>query len=129
MKIASRIIVSALVMAIAVPWALASDDAESKATCPANGKVKVFVLAGQSNMVGFGELEGEPGSMEYYLRRKPAEYGHLIDEKGDPVVRADVWLVNLSHREQRGWLTTSVRRMNRRPGRAITGCATGRHST
>ena len=26
--------------------------------------VKVFILAGQSNMVGFGQLRGGPGTME-----------------------------------------------------------------
>ena len=32
--------------------------------CPAKGRLKVFILSGQSNMVGFGQLEGSPGTME-----------------------------------------------------------------
>jgi len=73
---------------------------------PANGKVKVFVLAGQSNMVGFGQLEGGPGTMEWHLAQNPEAYGHLVDAEGAPAVRDDVWIVNLSYDEQKGWLTT-----------------------
>jgi alpha-galactosidase len=75
---------------------------------PANGKLKVFILAGQSNMVGFGQLAGRPGTMETYVKGNTKDYGHLIDRKGQHVVRDDVWIVNLSYadRERRGWLTT-----------------------
>ncbi len=74
---------------------------------PANGKLKVFVLAGQSNMVGFGQLEGSPGTMETYVKSNPKDYGKLVDKGGKPVVRDDVWVVNLSDtaNEQKGWLT------------------------
>ena len=77
-------------------------------TCPANGKLKVFILAGQSNMVGFGQVKGSPGTMETYVKTKPKEYGHLVDKSGNPVVRDDVWIVNLSYKgkEKMGWLTT-----------------------
>ena len=37
--------------------------AEAK-THLANGKLKIFILAGQSDMVGFGQLAGSPGTME-----------------------------------------------------------------
>ncbi len=77
-------------------------------TCPANGKLKIFILSGQSNMVGFGQLKGSPGTMETYLKSNPKDYGHLVDDKGKNVVRNDVWIVNLSYKgkEQMGWLTT-----------------------
>jgi len=77
-------------------------------TCPANGKLKIFILSGQSNMVGFGQLKGSPGTMETYVKSKPKEYGHLVDKSGKPVVRDDVWIVNLSYKdkEKMGWLTT-----------------------
>ena len=77
-------------------------------TCPANGKLKVFILAGQSNMVGFGQVKGDsPGTMESYLKSNPKAYGKLVDAAGKPVVRDDVWIVNLSYKgkEQQGWLT------------------------
>jgi alpha-galactosidase len=77
-------------------------------SAPANGKLKIFILAGQSNMVGFGQVEGSPGTMEYHVKEDPDDYGHLVDGDGDPVVRDDVWIVNLSKGDQvqKGWLTT-----------------------
>ena len=77
-------------------------------TCPADGKLKIFILSGQSNMVGFGQLTGSPGTMETYVKSNPKAYGHLVDKDGKPVVRDDVWIVNLSYagKEKMGWLTT-----------------------
>jgi hypothetical protein len=74
----------------------------------ANGKLKVFILSGQSNMVGFGQVKGGTGTMEAYLKSNPKDYGHLVDAKGEPVVRDDVWLVDLSYpdKQKQGWLTT-----------------------
>ncbi len=84
-------------------WAQAEDKSH-----PADGKLKIFILAGQSNMVGFGQLTGSPGTMETYVKSNPEAYGHLVDEDGEPVVRDDVWIVNISHegKEKMGWLTT-----------------------
>lgn len=77
-------------------------------TQPANGKLKIFILAGQSNMVGFGQQTGSPGTMETYVKSNPKDYSHLVDKDGKHVVRDDVWIVNLSYqgKEQQGWLTT-----------------------
>ena len=74
----------------------------------ANGKLKIFILAGQSNMVGFGQLNGNPGTMETYLKSNPDKYGLLVDDEGNHVKRDDVWIVNISQqgKEQQGWLTT-----------------------
>jgi hypothetical protein len=68
----------------------------------------VFILAGQSNMVGFGQLSGSPGTMETYTRDNPGDYGHLLNADGSHVVRDDVWIVNLSdpNAVAKGWLTT-----------------------
>lgn len=76
---------------------------------PANGKLKVFILAGQSNMVGFGQVEGDaPGTMETCVEEKPDKYGDLVDDGGEPVTRDDVWVVNISQpdKAKQGWLTT-----------------------
>jgi alpha-galactosidase len=75
---------------------------------PADGKLKIFILSGQSNMVGFGQVKGAPGTMESYVKSNPKDYGHLVDAKGEPVVRDDVWVVDLSYPDQQkqGWLTT-----------------------
>ncbi|MCU0608323.1 MAG: sialate O-acetylesterase, partial [Chitinispirillaceae bacterium] len=72
----------------------------------ANGKVKIFILAGQSNMVGMGELHGAAGArgtMDYYV--KAGSYGFLVDSLGKPTKRNDVWVVNQSYAVKQGWLT------------------------
>ena len=62
--------------------------------------VKVFILAGQSNMEGQGNLDMEDqnvnngkGSLAYVMRdpSKAALFKHLKDAKGAWVVRDDVW--------------------------------------
>jgi alpha-galactosidase len=75
---------------------------------PADGKLKIFILSGQSNMVGFGQVKGSPGTMETYLKSNPKDYGHLVDENGAPVVRKDVWVVDISYpdKPRQGWLAT-----------------------
>lgn len=85
-----------------------SEESAEQKTCPANGKLKIFILSGQSNMVGFGQLKGSPGTMETYVKNNLDDYGHLVDENGKPVVRDDVWIVNISYKdkEKMGWLTT-----------------------
>ena len=79
-----------------------------QSNAPANGKLKIFILAGQSNMVGFGQLTGSPGTMETYVQLNPDKYGKLVDQNGNHVKRDDVWIVNISQqgKEQQGWLTT-----------------------
>jgi len=46
-------------------------------SCPANGKLKIFILSGQSNMVGFGQLKGSPGTMETYVKSNPEFAGNV----------------------------------------------------
>ena len=78
-----------------------------------NGKLKVFILAGQSNMVGKGQVEfgrdpnnaavtnlvGGLGSLRNMLNRDPQKYGYLADPanptaQGNPgfMKRSDVWV-------------------------------------
>ena len=68
-----------------------------------DGPVRVFVLAGQSNMQGTGQIHadtdrnGGRGSLEH-LVGNPAtasEFGHLVDAEGHWVVRDDVWIWSL----------------------------------
>jgi len=84
--------------------------AQERHTCPANGRLKIFIVAGQSNMVGFGTVEGAdtPGTMQYHVRTNPDAYGHLVGADGNPVVRDDVYLVNISNPNEprSGFLTT-----------------------
>ncbi|HUU90159.1 MAG TPA: sialate O-acetylesterase [Phycisphaerae bacterium] len=61
--------------------------------------VKVFILAGQSNMEGAGAIKGSErnggkGSLEY-LVKDPAtakQFAHTVDKDGKWVVRDDVWI-------------------------------------
>ena len=62
-----------------------SDLVAAEKTCPANGKLKIFIVSGQSNMVGFGQVEGETGTMESYVKSNPKAYGHLVNKEGKPV--------------------------------------------
>lgn len=67
--------------------------------------VKVFILMGQSNMLGFGKVgpEEKNGTLEY-LTRKKGKYAHLVDEKGNWTQRKDVRYVQVMHR--RGSMAT-----------------------
>ena len=64
------------------------------------GPVKVFILAGQSNMEGQGKIKADPkrnegkGSLEYLVKdpATAARFEHLVDSSGAWVVRDDVWI-------------------------------------
>jgi hypothetical protein len=75
-----------------------------KPASPSPGKgvkpLKVFILAGQSNMEGHGFVKADPrrngskGSLER-LVKDPAtadKFKHLVDRDGKWVVRDDVWI-------------------------------------
>ena len=60
-----------------------------------NGLLKVFILAGQSNMEGQGVINGpSKGTLEYLLKdpASAARYKHLVDKDGKWVARDDVWI-------------------------------------
>lgn len=74
--------------------------------------VKVFILAGQSNMEGVGAVDipanhrnGGKGTLEYLVKdpATAARFKHTVDEKGDWVVRDDVWIWYLG---RKGGLST-----------------------
>ena len=59
--------------------------------------VKVFILAGQSNMVGHGKADeghdgvrGAIGSLRYQVEHDPKNYGHLVNKDGTWKIRDDV---------------------------------------
>ncbi len=62
--------------------------------------VKVFILAGQSNMQGAGAIVAKPehndgkGSLEYLVRNRATakRFAHLVDRKGEWTARDDVWI-------------------------------------
>ena len=51
--------------------------------------VQVFILLGQSNMVGFGKVAGGDGSLEHAVKEK-GKYPYLVDDDGNWTVRKDV---------------------------------------
>jgi len=72
--------------------------------------LKVFILAGQSNMEGQGFIKVDPkrndgkGSLEFLTKDKTTtdKFKHLLDKKGDWAVRDDVWIHYL---DRKGKLT------------------------
>jgi hypothetical protein len=56
--------------------------------------VKVFILMGQSNMVGMGKIAGGDGSLENAVKQKK-KYSYLVDEAGNWSERKDVRYVRV----------------------------------
>ncbi len=54
-----------------------------------NQKVKVFILLGQSNMVGLGKVAGAEGSLENAVK-SGKKYPYLVDDAGNWLERKDV---------------------------------------
>ncbi len=84
-------------------------DAGGESVChgKGNGLVKVFILAGQSNMVGHGEISptaeqvaknGGMGTLEYVVKndKTATKFAHLVAPNGEWVKRDDVWIVDLA---------------------------------
>ncbi|MCF7956858.1 MAG: sialate O-acetylesterase [Phycisphaerae bacterium] len=67
--------------------------------------VKVFIMMGQSNVLGYGHVgpETEKGTLEYYIK-KEKKYPYLLDAKGDWKPRNDVWCVQVTSGSHKGWL-------------------------
>jgi len=56
--------------------------------------VKVFILMGQSNMVGMGKILGGEGSLENAVKNKK-QYPYLVDDAGGWLERKDVRFVRM----------------------------------
>lgn len=62
--------------------------------------LKVFILAGQSNMEGAGAIQANPernggkGSLEHLVKSPETakRFAHLVDRKGEWAIRRDVWI-------------------------------------
>lgn len=72
----------------------------------ADKPVKVFILAGQSNMEGHGFVKADPrrnggqGSLEHVAKdpAKANKYKHLLGSNGEWTVRDDVWIHYLTRK-------------------------------
>jgi hypothetical protein len=67
--------------------------------------VQVFIMMGQSNMVGLGVTgpASKSGSLEYYCKTEK-KYPYLVDEAGNWTVRKDVRCAMVTCDHQTGWL-------------------------
>ena len=76
---------------ISASGALAQDEIKRPDDKPADmgQKVKVFILLGQSNMVGLGKVAGPDGSLEFAVKEKK-KYPYLVDDAGAWLERKDV---------------------------------------
>ncbi|MBA4064404.1 MAG: sialate O-acetylesterase [Isosphaera sp.] len=102
------------------------------APAPAADKpVKVFVLAGQSNMEGHGFVAADPkrndgkGSLEYVTRQPDtaARFKHLVGKDGKWAARDDVWIHYL---DRKGKLTAGFGVKDDRIGPELGfGCVVG----
>ena len=83
--------------------------------------VKVFILAGQSNMEGQGFIAADPkrndgrGSLEFVVKDAATapRFKHLVDKDGKWIVRDDVWI---SYLDRQGPLTVGYGAKNDRIG-------------
>jgi len=93
MKIRHALVLSAL--SFSAGPALAAGRAPDDRGAP----VKVFILLGQSNMLGFGKVgpEDQVGTLEQVVR-KEGRYPHLVDEDGGWAKREDVRYVQVMFR-------------------------------
>ena len=67
---------------------------------PGKSPLKIFVLAGQSNMQGAGAVTANPnrnggrGSLQHLVNSSPEKerFRHTVDDNGDWLIRDDVWI-------------------------------------
>ena len=66
---------------------------------PAQAKLKVFILAGQSNLEGAGQININSraqnkgaGTLEFMVKKETKKYGHLQTKTGGWTARTDVFV-------------------------------------
>jgi len=100
----SLFLVSLVLVSAAVSVADAKQQSDGKGS-DTNKPVKVFIIMGQSNVLGYGHVgpETQKGTLEYYVK-KNNKYPYLLDEKGAWKARKDVWCVQVTSGNHQGWL-------------------------
>ena len=87
---ALRLLLAALLMVAPALPALADDPLPDPDGKPADMRkpVQVYILMGQSNMLGFGKIKGGEGTLEHAVKEKGL-YPYLVDDDGSWTVRQD----------------------------------------
>jgi alpha-galactosidase len=116
-RIPTAVVTAALLAQLALP---AADKTNPVQLSRPDGKpadmtkpVKVFILLGQSNMLGMGDVgpETKQGTLEY-LTKKEGRYPHLLDGAGKWSARSDVrytFVMQSKGTLQNDWLTVKGR--------------------
>jgi len=83
-------LVTVLLAAFGMP-SMAADKLPDPDGKPANmtKPVQVYILLGQSNMLGFGKVKGGEGSLDHAVKEKK-QYPYLVDASGNWTERKDV---------------------------------------
>ncbi|MBK8974601.1 MAG: sialate O-acetylesterase [Planctomycetes bacterium] len=107
MRIALRtVFLGAAILCAVAPTQQAPSVTAEQTTATAEARpVKVFILLGQSNMVGFGRVgpADVEGSLAWYCEQE-GKYPELRRDDGSWVVRDDVWCVKTTVGQRQGWL-------------------------
>ena len=82
-----RLLFCVLCLSAVGPLQAQAADAPAKAD-GSKKPVKIFILAGQSNMQGKGSLD----HLSQLVKDEPAKFGHLKDKDGKWIERDDVWI-------------------------------------
>jgi hypothetical protein len=93
-QIPTVLVTAALLAQLALPAADAPVLKPNGKPADMTKKVKVFLLLGQSNMVGMGKIKGGEGSLEHAVKEKK-KYPYLVDEAGNWSERPDVRFVRV----------------------------------
>lgn len=91
-QIPSLLVAATLLAQLALPAADAPMPRPDGKPADMTKKVKVFILLGQSNMVGAGKVKGGDGSLEFAVKEKK-KYSYLVQEDGKWTERQDVRFV------------------------------------
>ena len=96
------------VVAVTVPDPLPDPDGKP---ADMSKPVQVYILLGQSNMVGMGHIHGDKdGTLEYAVKTKK-KYPYLVDDAGNWTVRKDVRYVRVMNNRgfNNEWMTITGR--------------------
>jgi alpha-galactosidase len=101
------LLLSAPALASQIPDQLPDPDGKSASQ---EKPVKVYILLGQSNMLGFGQVQPleTKGTLEY-LTQTEGKYPHLLDEEGNWTARQDVHYVQTTVNNRQHPLTVQGR--------------------